>query len=408
MQLSDPAAGMVASTERASHSRSGFQATDWAFIVVVVAAYISLLVQPGLAFAPSELTLLLGLGLLYVGVGTYVFNVYIFSSSLKIRALYFVFQLALSTGILLLGELEGALWLLWLPLISHSAVLLRRWGIVAVCGAVLMLFGVLIGIPNGWQAGVSAALSFSPGVVFVVIFTQVTLNESRARTEVERLARDLQSAHEELARYAVQVEELATAKERNRLAREIHDSLGHYLTAINIQLEAARAVQVDSPEQLSGVLERAQALTKEGLQEVRRSVAALRASPLEGKSLPLLLETLVEDFRASGITAACTITGAPRPLPPAFELALYRAAQEALTNVRKHAQAQRASVTLTYAADSVHLRVEDDGIGSAEHAGGFGLVGLRERVQLLGGVLEISSAPGAGFALDITLQESPP
>ncbi len=408
MQLSDPAAGMVASTERASHSRSGFQATDWAFIVVVVAAYISLLVQPGLAFAPSELTLLLGLGLLYVGVGTYVFNVYIFSSSLKIRALYFVFQLALSTGILLLGELEGALWLLWLPLISHSAVLLRRWGIVAVCGAVLMLFGVLIGIPNGWQAGVSAALSFSPGVVFVVIFTQVTLNESRARTEVERLARDLQSAHEELARYAVQVEELATAKERNRLAREIHDSLGHYLTAINIQLEAARAVQVDSPEQLSGVLERAQALTKEGLQEVRRSVAALRASPLEGKSLPLLLETLVEDFRASGITAACTITGAPRPLPPAFELALYRAAQEALTNVRKHAQAQRALVTLTYAADSVHLRVEDDGIGSAEHAGGFGLVGLRERVQLLGGVLEISSAPGAGFALDITLQESPP
>jgi len=306
---------------------------------------------------------------------------------------------------MLLGRLGGALWLLLLPLISHGVVLFNRQGSIIISVIVMTLFGVLVGMMHGWQTGLSTGLAFAPGVVFIMVFTEMALSEARTRAEVERLARDLRVAHDELARYAVQIEELAMEKERTRLAREIHDSLGHYLTAINIQLEAARAVQADETAPVAALLERAQALTKEGLQEVRRSVAALRASPLADKPLPLLIETLAEGCRTSGIETTCTIAGTPRPLPPAFELALYRAAQEALTNVRKHAQAQHAEVTLTYAADSVHLRVEDDGVGSAEHAGGFGLVGLRERVQLLGGALEIASVPGAGFVLEITLRE---
>ncbi len=390
----------------APQPRRLLQATDWAFIVVTAAAYLSLFLQSDFRLAPVTLLLLVALGVLYTAIGTYGFEIYVYLTPTKIKLLYFVFQLLLSTGIILLGRLGGALWLLWIPLISHSVVLFDRKGAIISSVLVIALFGALVGMMHGWQIGLSTGLAFAPGVIFVMVFTEMALNEARTRAEVERLAQDLRIAHDELARYAIQIEELAMEKERTRLAREIHDSLGHYLTAINIQLEAARAVQADETAPVVPLLSRAQALTKEGLQEIRRSVAALRTSPLADKPLPLLIETLAEGCRASGIETACTIAGTLRPLSPMFELALYRAVQEALTNVRKHAQAQHVSVTLTYAAESVHLRVEDDGIGSAEHAGGFGLVGLRERVQLLGGELEITSTLGAGFVLDITLRES--
>lgn len=394
-------------------ARRLLQTADWAFIVVVAAAYISLFTAAEFAFTPTRIFVLVSLGTLYTVIGTYLFETYIFSAPLRVRILYFVFQLPLATAIALLGEFAGAFWLLLLPLVSHSAVLFDRGGMFAISVTTMLIFGLLIGIPNGWQVGLTASLSFAPGVVFVLIFTQMAMNESRARTQVERLAHDLAEAHEALARYAVQAEELATAKERNRLAREIHDSLGHYLTAINMQLEAARAVLHEEDTAAAPLLERAQVLTKEGLREVRRSVAALRASPLEGKSLPASLAALVEALQASGIAATFTVIGEARALSPQAELALYRVGQEALTNVRKHAQAHHAAITLTYAPDSVRLSVQDDGVGhvsidngNAAPSSGFGLVGLRERVQLLGGELTTTSAPEQGFTLDVVLHES--
>ena len=102
----------------------------------------------------------------------------------------------------------------------------------------------------------------------------------------------------------------------------------------------------------------------------------------------------------SGGPARHEPTGAPRPLPPRAELTLYRAAQEALTNVRKHARASRADVTLDYGADSARLVVRDNGVGAADVSGGFGLVGVRERVQLLDGSLRIHTAEGEGFTLE--------
>jgi len=382
------------------------QTADWAFIVVVIAAYVSLFTAAEVAFTPVEVLALVGLGLLYIFIGTYLFENHVLRTAVRIRLLYFGAQFFLATMITLLTHFCGAFWLLLLPLVSHGAVLFERWGVVAFSALTTLIFGLLIGIPNGWQSGMTAALSFVPGVVFVVIFTQMAMSEVRARSKVERLASDLAEAHAALARYAVQAEELATARERNRLAREIHDSLGHYLTAINVQLEAARALASENPAQALAPLERAQALTKEGLYEVRRSVAALRASPLEGKALTTVLAALAEECSAAGIATAFTVNGEPRPLSPQVELTLYRAVQEALTNVRKHAQARHAGVTLTYTAQEVRLEVTDDGIGSEmPTSNGFGLVGLRERVQLLGGELHIASEVGEGFELELSLHE---
>jgi signal transduction histidine kinase len=387
-------------------SRHLFHTTDWAFIVVVAAAYLSLFAQADALFSPLTIVVLVGLGVIYTAIGTYVFETYVYPSPTWIKALYLGAQIALATAIIALGQLAGALWLLWLPLVSHAIVLLATPGAVAVSALVVAIFGLLVIRAAGWQVGLSTMLSFTPGVVFIAIFTQMALNEAAARAEVERLAGDLQEAYDTLARYAVQVEELATEKERTRLAREIHDSLGHYLTAINMQLEVARAVQAEDPAQLPGSLDRAQTLTKEGLQEVRRSIATLRSSPLDGSTLPDLMEPLLDACRAADLEVALEIVGEPRPLTPPVKLALYRVTQEALTNVRKHAQARHVRVTLTYTGSGVALRVADDGVGVAVPEGGFGLVGLRERVQLLGGELGITSAPGEGFVLDVRFDEA--
>ncbi len=245
-------------------------------------------------------------------------------------------------------------------------------------------------------------MAYLAGIVFVVVFTQVAVSERRTRAEVERLAAELGEANRKLREYAVQAEELATAKERNRVAREIHDSLGHYLTVINVQIEAARAVMQSDRERALDALSKAQTLTQEGLAEVRRSVAALRASPTESRPLPEVVATLVDECRASGILTESLVTGTPRPLPPQAELTLYRAAQEGLTNVRKHAHASRADLTLDYSdAARVRLVVQDNGVGGNGSSGGFGLLGLRERVQLLGGQVRTRTAAGQGFTLEV-------
>jgi signal transduction histidine kinase len=258
---------------------------------------------------------------------------------------------------------------------------------------------------HGWTMAPTALLEFSFAVLFTLVFTQLAVGSERARGEMQRLAGELGDANRKLRAYAVQVEELAATRERNRLARDIHDSLGHYLTVVNVQLEAARALRERDPARARDALDKAQALTQEGLQEIRCSVAALRASPLDDKPLADALRQVVEESRASGLAAEMQVLGEPRALTPQAALTLYRTGQEGLTNVRKHAGASRAWLVLDFqAAAKVRLSVNDDGAGAMEDDGataGFGLLGLRERAQLLGGEVRVQTAPRAGFTLEV-------
>jgi signal transduction histidine kinase len=217
---------------------------------------------------------------------------------------------------------------------------------------------------------------------------------------------ELAAANQRLAEYATQSEELATVKERNRLARELHDSLGHYLTIIHVQLQAA-ASQVDlDAARAKQALAKAARLTHEGLEDVRRSVAALRASPMAGKPLAESIAALVDELSATGTRATLALSGTPYPLALPAELTLYRAAQEALTNVRKHARATAAEVTLEYAAAHVRLTVKDDGAGQpAAVVPGFGLMGLRERARLVDGDLVVER--GRGFSVSLRIPTNP-
>ncbi|MEZ4518876.1 MAG: sensor histidine kinase [Chloroflexota bacterium] len=259
---------------------------------------------------------------------------------------------------------------------------------------------------GNWENALFAALTFSPAIVFVVVFVYLTQRAEDAQAESEALTVKLEAANRELAAYAVQAEELATIQERNRLAREIHDNLGHYLTVVNVQIKAAQAVMDKDPERAGSALDKAQQLTQEGLNAVRQSVFALRESPLGGHSLPDAINALAQEMQASGIVCTFEIAGDPRLLDPRIDLTLYRTAQEALTNVRKHARASRVEIVLDYNnPDNVTLSISDNGIGTVmvEDDHRFGILGLQERVRQLGGELAIETAPGQGFRLTISL-----
>jgi two-component system, NarL family, sensor kinase len=218
---------------------------------------------------------------------------------------------------------------------------------------------------------------------------------------------DLLSIAVERAELFARSTRLGAVEERNRLAREIHDTLAQGLTATALQLESADALLDAGSEKAHEPLRRALSLTRSNLEEARRSVLDLRASPLEGLPLSEALKALVERWEAeTGIAARYGAVNGSRPLPPSVEAALYRICQEALTNVARHAGAKRATVRLVATPDRVRLAVEDDGQGF-DAAGApedrHGIVGMRERAEVLGGTLEVSSGPGEGTRIEVTV-----
>jgi signal transduction histidine kinase len=192
----------------------------------------------------------------------------------------------------------------------------------------------------------------------------------------------------------------AALAERQRLARDMHDVLAHSLSGLLLQLEGARLLALANPadERLAGTIDRAHELARGGLDEARRAIGMLRDDELPG---PDRLAALTRAFEAdTGVPARFTSSGTPRELASAVRLALYRVTQEALTNVRKHARPDRVEVRLEYLEHEVILAVEDfsanPGEPPAGPGGGYGLTGMRERAELLGGTLAAGPA-GAGF-----------
>jgi signal transduction histidine kinase len=295
-----------------------------------------------------------------------------------------------------------ALWMIVLPMVAYGFVLLPR---AAALALVLVSLGLLtrrVVTAWGWDFVPEVLPQFVLSILFTLVFTMIAVRTERSRTEVARLAGELRQANRRLSEYAVQAEELATTRERNRMAREIHDTVGHVLTVVNVQLEAARAMLSHDPCSTQDSINKAQELTQQGLRDIRNSVATLRASPLDGCSLAAALQKLITESMSDGQTTELLVRGAPRPLPAATELSLYRAGQEGLTNARRHAAALHVKLVLDYESDrAVRLTITDDGCGTNRPTDGYGLLGLRERAVLLGGNLTVRSSPGEGFELSI-------
>lgn len=220
---------------------------------------------------------------------------------------------------------------------------------------------------------------------------------------------DLMSISIERARLFAHSAEYGAVEERNRLAREIHDTLAQGLAAIALQLETADALLESGtdPARAQQAIEQSLSLIRANLEEARRSVLDLRAAPLEGRSLTQVLEMMTEQAAAQGnLKVNLDVTGGNRPLPLRVETGLYRIAQEALTNIQRHADAKRVLIRLVATPGRVELNIEDDGRGfdpTQVPKGRYGLIGLRERVKLLGGTLTVDSRSGGGTRLEVSV-----
>ncbi|UBF26166.1 sensor histidine kinase [Kovacikia minuta CCNUW1] len=236
---------------------------------------------------------------------------------------------------------------------------------------------------------------YIPSLLAFIYFCQAVtdstlLSERQAKEE-------LAAAHEQLRQYALQIEELAAVQERNHIAREIHDSLGHTLTAQNIQLQTAAKLWQRDPNKAHSFLQQAQPLAATAMQEDRRSVRALREDS-EEPPLEEAIAHLVKDFQqGTGIAISTSITG-HTIICPRMRKTLYRIVQEALTNIRKYAQATQVNIQLSTTATDVNLVIEDNGQGfdASQQSNGFGLQGMRERVAASSGTLQLETEPGRG------------
>jgi len=364
-------------------------ASSLAFTATVALGYLSSFLEGAIHPTNPRWAWCLVYGAIYASLGTIEYTVFRIGVDVSGRVFYLFVQACLLFGIFWTSHLDGDLVICALPLVAATVALLEPAG--ATIGVVL-IYGLMLFVEYayyGFGAFARWAISWFPAYGFIVIFTRMAVREKAARYRAESLS--------------AEVEKLAVIQERNRLAREIHDSLGHFLTTIHVQLEAARAIHSVDPRRALEAVAKAQDLARDALVEVRRSVGALQAD-----RAPAPLATRLRDLTSAtdgwGAAVSLEVLGEPRTLASETEHAFFRAAQEGLTNVRKHAQAQTARVELDYRDPAkVFVRVSDDGLGTAAGPAGHGLAGLRERIAFLDGRVIAENPPGGGFRLQVEI-----
>ncbi|MET7748216.1 sensor histidine kinase [Micromonospora sp. NPDC005367] len=342
-----------------------------------------------------------------------------------LMAIYYIGLLATAAVLVLGSPWYG--FFAWIGFVHAFLVLPGRWRFVGVVAT-----GVLVGTaqsgsppssPGHWLLW-SVLVFFNVGVAGAVSwFGAVTERQNANR---KRLVEELAGANRKLAETAreneglhaqllVQAREAGVLEERQRMAREIHDTLAQGLTGIITQLEAAEQSR-DRSDAWRRHVDNALALARESLTEARRSVRAVRPRQLETARLPDALAELGGRWSSlHGVRAEIATTGTPRSLHPEIEVTLLRAAQEALANVARHASATRVGLTLSYMTDVVTLDVRDDGIGfdpdirpaPRQADCGYGLTAMRQRVTGVGGELTVESEPGGGTAVSASVPALP-
>ncbi len=251
------------------------------------------------------------------------------------------------------------------------------------------------------------SMIFIRTLCFIPVGYMVTRLLAVQRTQQRALAQ----ANAQLAHYAVTLEHLATSRERNRLARELHDTLAHTLSGVAVQLEAVRTLWTTKPEAAHATLEEALSATRSGLTETRRTLQALRAAPLEDLGLPLALRHLAElTAERAGLSLEADLPTRVEDLPPDVEQTVYRIAQESLANILRHAGARHLRMGLVQTPRRFTLTVTDDGKGfdpaAINHDKQYGIRGMQERAEMIGGRLEVESQLGHGSSVRFTWENT--
>jgi signal transduction histidine kinase len=308
--------------------------------------------------------------------------------------------------------LTGAWWLiplLFVPLVIIAVQYHYRDVALYCLGTAALNSGLTfaaIGDVNAYTVPTFAVITIRTLTFVVVGFVVVWL------TRIQRQQRRaLAEANQRLAQYTTTLDQLATHRERNRIARELHDVLAHSLSALAIQLEAIKTLMDTNPQKARAMLEQALATTESGLAETRRALQELRASPLEDLGLAMAIADYAQSAtQRAGLKLELHLPEKNYPLAPAIEQNIYRVAQEAIANAARHAQAQKISITLSQGNQQLILTVSDDGKGFDPQAQtkrrGFGIAGMRERAEMLGGELSVTSQVGHGTIVQLIYREN--
>ena len=320
--------------------------------------------------------------------------------------LYAACQTLLVTGLIFLppGQLMAVILFF---ILSADVTMQFSQRVSALWIALFSVITLITYVALGGADAIFAVPIYVAGYIFFSTFAQQTARAEQARAESDRLLGELRAAHRQLQDYALQSEELAVQQERNRLAREMHDTLGHRLTVSSVQLQAAERLIATDPDRAREMVGTVREQIREGLGELRRTVATLRAPVEADLALASALQRLTAGFQeATGITVHLDVPGELPDLPAGHRHALYRGAQEGLTNVQRHAAAADAWVALMRRNGAVLLSIRDNGMGLDASAGdtpGFGLHGLRERAAQLDGTLVVGRAPEGGTEIVMSL-----
>jgi signal transduction histidine kinase len=331
------------------------------------------------------------------------------------RQIHFAVSALLWTVATLVGRLRmfPLLCVIW---VMRNCFMFRvRWRNALTGGILLLAFGVQVDrllldrlprisqmrpmraemmMERSWTLIVTSSLLLGLVLVFLQYLVDAVLSERESR---EALA----VANNRLRAYALKVEEVATLQERNRIARDIHDTLGHSITALNLHVDAALRLFHQDPAESKSLLQDAKLLGQQAFQDIRQSVSTMRADPIAGKTLAEAIALLTEEFYKMTGVRVLTAIAVPDKIAPEVRTGLYRITQEALTNIAKYAQATEVAIDLTPQG----LRIQDNGQGFSPELTptGFGLQGMRERTQALGGTFTLTTAPGKGCHIQVTI-----
>jgi signal transduction histidine kinase len=291
------------------------------------------------------------------------------------------------------------LWML-IPMLLVSAQYGWRILLVFNCGTALL--PLLLALPLAYWLDYDALIGTS--LVRLLLYLIAGYVVMRITSASRQQRRELAEKNAQLARYASTLEQLAIARERNRLARELHDTLAHTLSAVNVQLKALDVLMESDPAAARATLEQTQALTRTGLQEARRSLQALRARPIDELGIGLALGELARKAaERAGLQLTLEVPAQIDGLEGETSQQVYRIAEEALNNIVRHANARH--IAMRWAQHTLTIR--DDGAGfdtSASPNGHYGLVGMKERAELINADLKIDSAPGKGTRIQLKVK----
>lgn len=315
---------------------------------------------------------------------------------------YLGVQLVLVFWMISMTRYETLVYGLFMGLIGEMLGIVRplRRSLIGVTLLIAAMF-TISGIYFGWSNVLPLMITILPLTFFVVIYVYLFTKQMEEKKRAEDLLEDLEIAHQQLSEYAVKIENLTLTNERQRMARELHDTLAQGLAGVILQLEAAADhLQKGNEERAQTILQQSITRARSTLAEARQVIDDLRMLPTERTALAEMLRNETERLRSEA-GLECEIA-----CPDAVFLNEENAVQiekivsEALTNIVKHARAHRCWVKVRADSDYLHLEIGDDGIGfdpeNSANPGHYGLVGMRERVRLLNGILRIESTPGQG------------